>query len=85
MGDEELTLIQSSEEQLILSLYSFRLCARLRIYPDAARKALIVEFSDIDSFTRCAPQDMENSHQYFFRPTQADPAEWVLGTWRTGE
>ncbi len=84
-GDEELTLIRASEEQLILSLYSFRLCARLRIYPDAARKALIVEFTDTDSFTPCAPQEVKNSHLYFFRPSQADPPEWALGTWSMGE
>ncbi len=83
-GDEELTLIRVSEEQLVLSLYSFRLCARLRLYPDAARQGLIVEFTDTDSFTRCAPQEVEEPHLSFFRPTQAAPPEWALGTWSTG-
>ncbi len=84
-GDEELALIRASEEQLILNLYSFRLCARLRIYPNATRQVLIVEFTENEHYERCAPLEVEPSHEFRFRLQHADPPEWALGTWRNGE
>ncbi len=84
-NDEELTLIRASEEQLVLSLYSFRLCARLRIYPNAARQALIVEFTENEHYERCAPLLVEPSHEFRFYPQHADPPEWALGTWKNAD
>ncbi len=78
--DAELRLLRASAEQIVLRLFCDGLSGRLCLYPHAAGNALVVEFTDTDHYTRCAPQEVAASHEYVCCPEEGLPG-WVFGTW----
>ncbi len=80
--DCELVPLRASDEQLLFRLFSERLHARLRLYPDAAGQGLIIEVADTDWFRRRPTVEVAPAREVELCPEEGEgPPDWALGTW----
>ncbi len=76
----ELIPIRACDEQLVFRMKSSWLNARLRLYPRAGGGGLIVEWTDVDTYTPAAPLEVPRGKAIRVSPAEPLP-EWVYGTW----